>query len=163
VELAAIGRRAAEQEWDLLGLLEPEQVAKAGPAPPADPPAEMFGPPTAAELLESVREFIAGGGGGPSGAAGPDGPVSYDARVAINVLSIVERELAVGPAAERRFAAGLVRLGATSVADLVGMIRRGLPEDRRPEVIRLLVSSVRDRLAVANPRLLDGEVSPRTS
>jgi aminoglycoside phosphotransferase (APT) family kinase protein len=155
VELAAIGRRAAEQEWDLLRLLEPELVAKASTVPrPAGPPAGMFGPPTAAELLESVREFIAGGAGG---AGGPDGPASYDARVAINVLSIVERELAEGPAAEERFAAGLARLGATSVADLVGMIRRGLPEDRRPEVIRLLVSSVRDRLAVANPRLLAAE------
>ena len=158
VELAAIGRRAAEQEWDLLGLLEPEQVAMAGPMPPpAEPPVVMFGPPSAAELLESVREFIADGAGRPAGT------LSYDARVAINVLSIVERELARGPAAAERFAAGLARLGAASVADLVGMIRRGLPEDRRPEVVRLLVSSVRDRLAVANPQMLKREMPPGTS
>ena len=58
VELAAIGRRVCESEWDLFVLLG---VAPGDPAPePAGPggPAAPFGRPTAAELVEAVREYL---------------------------------------------------------------------------------------------------------
>src|SRR5215472_4819654 len=63
VELAAIGRRVCEQEWDLLTLLEPEAAARAAarrPRPSADPrrsPAP-HGRPTASELLDAVRGYL---------------------------------------------------------------------------------------------------------
>ena len=63
VELAAIGRRVAEQEWDLLTLLRPQEAAQAAarrPHPSADPkpaPAPQ-GRPSASELLDAVRGFL---------------------------------------------------------------------------------------------------------
>ena len=59
VELAAIGRRVCESEWDLFVLLgvsappedRPDEAAAGFPLPP-------FGRPTAAELVEAVREHF---------------------------------------------------------------------------------------------------------
>jgi len=66
VELAALGRRVAEQEWDLLELLDPslgrdhdDDVAR---EPAAAPTAEMVETvhdrPTITELVGSVREYL---------------------------------------------------------------------------------------------------------
>ncbi len=107
VELAAIGRRVCEQEWDLLLLLEPEAAAAAaarrprasgaargeprapGPAPGEPAP---HGRPTASELLEAVREFLTG-----QVMPATSGQLAFHARVAANVLGIVARELELGP------------------------------------------------------------------
>ena len=64
VELAAIGRRVCEQEWDLLLLLAPRgggagrrhAAAPGGGARLASP--RRYGRPTASELLDAVREFL---------------------------------------------------------------------------------------------------------
>src|SRR5205823_12293831 len=64
VELAAIGRRVAEEEWDLLELLDPKGSRPAPdrtePAPPPDRAAApgLYGRPTAAELLEAAEEYL---------------------------------------------------------------------------------------------------------
>ena len=61
VELATLGRRIAETEWDLLVLLVPEAVETAAllPEPVADAtPRSLQDRPSAAELLEAVREFV---------------------------------------------------------------------------------------------------------
>ncbi len=67
VELAAIGRRVCEQEWDLLLLLAPDAAARAAarrPRPSGDPrPAPApHGRPTASELLDAVRAFLTDAG-----------------------------------------------------------------------------------------------------
>jgi aminoglycoside phosphotransferase (APT) family kinase protein len=97
VELAAIGRRVCEQEWDLLLLLEPETTAAAAARRPrpsgaavADP--APHGRPTASELLEAVREFLTG-----QVMPATSGQLAFHARVAANVLAIVARELELGP------------------------------------------------------------------
>jgi len=96
VELAAIGRRVCEQEWDLLTLLEPEAAARAAarrPRPSADPrqsPAP-HGRPTASELLEAVRGYLTD-----HVMPGTGGQLAFHARVAANVLAIVARELDLG-------------------------------------------------------------------
>jgi aminoglycoside phosphotransferase (APT) family kinase protein len=123
VELAAVGRRVAEQEWDLLELLAPDacRAALAAPPPPARPDgAKYYGRPTARELLAAVREFLTDD---VVTREDIDRQVTFHARVAANVLAIVERELAQQP------------------------IDRGDSWDD-------LALSVRDRLAVANPRHL---------
>ena len=92
VELAAIGRRVSEQEWDLLGMLAPQAVQGALQDPPVPHPYQAeYGRPTAAELLEAVREFL-------SADAMPalPGELAFRARVAANAVAIVERELAMG-------------------------------------------------------------------
>jgi hypothetical protein len=97
VELAAIGRRVCEQEWDLLLLLDPAAAAAAAarrPRPGAGPrpgPAP-HGRPTASELLDAVRGYLTD-----QVMPGTGGQLSFHARVAANVLAIVARELDLGP------------------------------------------------------------------
>ena len=105
--------------------------------------------PTASELVEAVREWIERdlGGGRPAN--------RFHARVAANVLSIVERELELGPAQARAHAARLEQLGVTDDAALAAAIRDGTLDGRLDEVRELVWESVRDKLAVANPAYLD--------
>ena len=151
VELAAIGRRVAEQEWDLLELLAPDARAAAtaiSEDPVHDEPG-LHGRPTAAELLDAARGFLS-----ETVMGATEGHVSFHARVAANVLGIAERQLLLGPAQEERFRSGLAGLGAPSVHELCRAIRTGAFDDRQDELWRFLASSVRDRLSVANPRHL---------
>ena len=95
VDLAAVGRRTAEQEWDLIELLAPDacDAALASPAAPQLPDDDFrYGRPTARELLDTVREFLT-----ERVTASTDRSLAYESRVAANVLAIVERELAQAP------------------------------------------------------------------
>jgi aminoglycoside phosphotransferase (APT) family kinase protein len=92
VELAAIGRRVAEQEWDLIELLAPDEWKAARDAPPAPSVpdvADVNGRPTARELLDAVRGFLLD-----DVVPATSGRVSFHARVAANAIAIVERQLA---------------------------------------------------------------------
>src|SRR5206468_9255181 len=63
VELAAIGRRVCEQEWDLIELLAPDAYAEAREQRPQDASAGspgLHGRPTATELLAAAQEFLIG-------------------------------------------------------------------------------------------------------
>jgi aminoglycoside phosphotransferase (APT) family kinase protein len=97
VELAAIGRRVCEQEWDLLLLLAPDDAAAAAarrPRPdgaPREQPAP-HGRPTASELLEAVRQFLID-----QVMPATEGQLAFHARVAANVLCVVAREIELGP------------------------------------------------------------------
>jgi aminoglycoside phosphotransferase (APT) family kinase protein len=122
VELAAIGRRVAEQEWDLIELLAPEEWRAARDEPlPAEVPDTpgVHGRPTARELLEAVRGYLSD-----DVMPGTKGRLSFHARVAANVIAIVERELAM-PA-----------------------------RDYAGDDWDSLARTVRDKLAVANPKRL---------
>jgi len=97
VELAAIGRRVCEQEWDLLLLLQPEEATRAAarrprPSGAAMPAPAPHGRPTASELLEAVREYLTG-----QVMPATSGQLSFHARVAANALAIIARELELGP------------------------------------------------------------------
>ena len=107
---------------------------------------DLHGIPTAAELVEAVREFLER-----DVMAATEGRVQFHTRVAVNVLAMVERELRLGP--EQRAAAGerLDALGFTDEAGLAAAIRSGSLDDRWDEVKASVWASVRDRLAVANP------------
>ena len=106
--------------------------------------------PTAAELVEAVAEWI-----GRSQIEGELAPSAFHARVAVNMLAIVERELVLGPAHASAHAARLERLGVHDDAELAAAIRSGALDDRAEEVRALVWASVRDKLAVANPGYLD--------
>jgi aminoglycoside phosphotransferase (APT) family kinase protein len=151
VELAAIGRRVAEVEWDLLELLAPESAsAPASTAPAPDPPGlDLYGRPTAEELLVAAQEFLLG-----PVTDSTDGQVRFHAKVAANVLATVTRQLQQGAAAEERTRRALETLGVKELADLSAAIRAGQFDGREPELYPFLWQTVRDRLAVANPRHL---------
>ena len=106
--------------------------------------------PTAAQLVEAVREFLEG-----DVSAATDGRVRFHARVAANVCAIVERELALGPAQADATAARLAALGAADDAELAAGIRRGDYDGRWAEVATAVRETVRDKLLVANPKYLD--------
>ena len=100
--------------------------------------------PTATELVEAVREWIVS-----------DAPSnSFHARVAANMLAIVERELALGPEHEVAHIARLETLGVADDAALAAAIRSGQLDDRADEVRELVWASVKDKLAVANPKYI---------
>jgi hypothetical protein len=110
--------------------------------------------PTAAELLEAVREFVER-----DVMERKQLPprVAFHARVAVNVLAIVERELTLGPeldAAEReRLARLLGHNGELDdlTAELARRIRDGSLDERRAVVVDHVRESVRAKLLVANP------------
>jgi hypothetical protein len=105
--------------------------------------------PSTGELVEAVREWLQS-----DVLAASDGRLQYHTRVAINVLSIVERELALGATHEAAHLDRLRTLGVADDAALAAAIRSGELDDRLPEVRALVWQSVRDKLAVANPRYL---------
>jgi aminoglycoside phosphotransferase (APT) family kinase protein len=145
MELAAIGRRTAENEHDLLALLPGD------PMPPGTDaePVEAYAPhdrPSGAELAEALREWIE-----TDVAGSTTGRVRFHARVATNVLATVERELRLGPAHDAAHRRRLDRLGFADDAALAAAIRSGEVDDRFGTVRAAVWSSVRDKLAVAHP------------
>jgi aminoglycoside phosphotransferase (APT) family kinase protein len=159
VELATLGRRIAEMEWDLLELLD------GAPASPPDPATGNEGSPavtvlqdrpSAAELLEAVREFL-----DHDVLGAVDGRVAFHTRVAVNALGIVERELVIGRELDATIRPRLATfLGhdddlATLIAELATRIRSGSLDDQ-PDTLDMTREIVRAKLAVSNPRYLTG-------
>lgn len=157
VELATIGRRVCENEWDLLGLLgvplppaEPPDALRAATLPPTPP----FGYPTAPELVEAVQEWLDS-----DVREATDGRLRFHSRVAANALGMVRRELTAGPLIAEAHAARLADLGFADDGELARAIRTGDCDDRWDAIAAAVARSVRDQLFVANPRHLlpDGE------
>jgi aminoglycoside phosphotransferase (APT) family kinase protein len=161
VELAAIGRRVCETEWDLLkliGRIPPGDDAGRITAPPGDDagraaarggagqsdPTGLYGRPSAAELVAAVADFL-----DRDVRESTAGQVNFYARVAANVLRIVERELLGDPATE--VADVLAGLGFADEAQLAAAIRRGALDDRPDDVTHCLRALVSNRLGVAHP------------
>ena len=146
VELAAIGRRVAEQEHDLLDLL-----GVAPCPPPAVPPApttyDLRGFPSSRQLLEALREYLER-----DVMSATTGRVQFHGRVAANVVSIVDRELALGPELVRAHTEGISAFGVKDEAGLAAAIRSGALDDRLEEVGTFARRIVSIRLAIANPK-----------
>ncbi|ORJ61836.1 phosphotransferase family protein [Mycobacterium simiae] len=171
VELATIGRRVCETEWDLLNLLDapgddarraaarggggqsgaPGDDARraaarggGGQSGEARPVIGAYGRPVAAELVAAVAEFLE-----TDIRAATTGQVNFHARVAANALRIVERELLDESAAET--GAALAALGFADEERLAAAIRAGDLDERAGDVLAGLRTLVRNRLAVAHP------------
>jgi hypothetical protein len=130
------------------GPLPPDVPATTAPTPPHDVPSAM-------DLLAAVREFLEG-----DVVPATEGRVKFHARVAANVLAMVVRELALGPAQAAAHAEGLSRLGVDDDSALARAIRSGALDDRLDEVTALVRADVVDKLRVANPGYMDGNGDP---
>ncbi len=116
--------------------------------------------PTAAELVQAVREFVEH-----DVMATTEGHVQFHARVAVNALGMIERELTYGATyadAERARAAAL--LGHDGDArvlerELATAIRDGSLDDRLDAVRDHVRATVREKLLVANPGYLPADPS----
>lgn len=124
--------------------------AAAKPDPQPAPRVRVHDRPTAAELVEAVREFLER-----EVLPALEGRLQFHARVAVNALAIVERELELGPAQEEAHAAALARLGVADDAELAAAIRAGRLDGFDPLVLETVRAAVRAKLEVANPRYLD--------
>jgi hypothetical protein len=102
--------------------------------------------PTAAQLVEAVREFLEADVMGAT-----EGRVQFHARVAAKVLAMVQRELELGPEQARRHGEGLAALGLAGERELALAIRDGAIDDQVAGVARFVRQTVEDKLAVANP------------
>ena len=124
VERVVVARRTAEQELDLLLLLEDQAPAteRDRPLPPATQPlAPGQGEPSAAEVLTAVSEWLASD-------IKPlvSGRGKFDLAVARNALGIVVRELEQRPAASDAALAADLISGKASLATpgLLARLRR---------------------------------------
>jgi aminoglycoside phosphotransferase (APT) family kinase protein len=147
IELAVLGRRVCEQEWDILLALghaapltvtDPLTNLGTSPAPPHDRPA-------GADLLRAVREFLT------TEVGAADQRLRYHALVAANALRIAEREALLAARHERRHRARLAALGCDDDAGLCAAIGDGSLDHRFGEVVEAVRASVIDKLTVANP------------
>jgi hypothetical protein len=111
--------------------------------------------PTAAELVEAVREFLER-----DVMTATEGRVQYHTRVAVNALAMIERELTIGAGfAEAERARAVALLGDDAdLGDLERALAAGIRDgslDDRSEAVRAHVrETVREKLLVANPGYL---------
>ena len=150
IELAVLGRRVCEQEYDVMLALgyatpltvkDPLENAASKQTPPHDQPA---GP----GLLRAVRDFLAT----EIGSRDPADPVlKFHARVAANALRIAEREALLAPAHEQAHRKRLAALGCRDDAELCAAIRDGSLDHRFGDVAGAVTAAAVDKLTVANP------------
>ena len=128
VERVVVGRRTAEQELDLLLLLEAQapEAERGRALPPAPPPvAAPTGEPTNREMVEAVRDWLAD-----EIKPGAEGHAKFQVAVAMNALGIVMRDLEAGVCAEDRALAAALLSGAVTLAEpgLLARLRRAVLE-----------------------------------
>ena len=114
---------------------------------------DLHGRPTAEELVDAVREFLER-----DVMAQTTGALQFHARVAVNALAAVGRELHDGELMAETHAARLASLGYPSEGELADAIRSGALDDRYDEVAAAVRATVHDKLAVANPKYLTNPV-----
>jgi aminoglycoside phosphotransferase (APT) family kinase protein len=152
VELAAIGRRVAEQEHDLLTLLGASEP-NAAPQPPQSSDSSIAGHPSAARLLEAVRGYL-----DDDVRVNTTGRTQFHSRVAANVVATVERELGLTPALHAANSETLRVLGISEVDDqkaekaLAKAIKAGAYDNNLARVATALRPTITLRLAIANPK-----------
>lgn len=111
--------------------------------------------PDAAGLVEAVREFLERDVMGAT-----EGRIQFHARVAVNVLGMVQREIELGEAQAARHRAALRSLGVSDERELAAAIAAGELDGRLDEVRSVVAETVRAKLEVANPRYLEGPKPP---
>ncbi|MFW0784846.1 phosphotransferase family protein [Gordonia sp. CPCC 206044] len=152
LELAAIGRRVCESEYDLLSVLDMLDGAAVAAAPPVVAPSTLHDRPYLTELLDLVTEAL---GSDILEGLGPDqARRRYQLRICLNLLGIAGREIAHGSDDEAELARALIATGQGSEAELATGIRSHAVDYADPSVRYAMSVAVIGRLRVANPRHL---------
>jgi aminoglycoside phosphotransferase (APT) family kinase protein len=136
VERVVVGRRTAEQELDLLLLLEAEAPAaeRTRALPPAPPPAAApTGEPTNREIVQAVRDWLA-----EEIKPAAEGHAKFQVAVAMNALGIVMRDLDAAVRAEDKALADRLLGGTATLAE--------------PGLLARLRRAVLDKCAVDSPK-----------
>lgn len=153
LELLAIGRRTAEQEHDLLGLLYPDVPAAAGPdtavSARADSPT-LFSSPWAEALFAGLENHLTA-----RLEEETNSSARFSTRIAKNVVSVLKREQSMKVSSDRWYSQSLQRLGVETEAQLCEQIH-ALPETSDSsaevrEIVAVLKTASRLRLAASNP------------
>lgn len=116
---------------------------------PASDPATLYDPPTPGDLVEAVREYLED----QVADLVPDSG-HYHFKVALAALRLVERQLEQAPKTEPAHRDRLAALGHVDDRSLARALRDGTQDPQAPELITALRATVRDKLAVSNPRYL---------
>jgi len=150
VELAVLGRRVCEQEYDvLLALGHAKPLTVQDPLQDREyPPVRPHDRPSGPGLLRAVRDFLATE---VTSRVDADPVLKFHARVAANALRIAEREALLAPAHEQAHRKRLAALGCRDDAALCVAIRDGSLDHRSGEVADAVTATVVDKLTVANP------------
>lgn len=151
VELAVLGRRVAETEHDLLGLLGFPAAEDAGHDAVGTLDGAPHDAPDVDELLAAVERFLSSTVTGAT-----TGQVRFHARVAANAVAMVRRQVADGGRAADAHHRRLTALGVTDDAHLASKIANGDFDHRLDEVGSALTAAVADKLAVAAPDYASG-------
>jgi hypothetical protein len=112
-------------------------------------PGELFGSPSAAQLIEAVREFLE--------SLADDIPAdrAFHLRVAVNALRVAERELAMNGEAEAEHRRRMAALGASGDSDLARAIRAGqFTPARCDEILASVLADVEARLQANSPHYI---------
>lgn len=136
VERVVVGRRTAEQELDLLRLLEGEapETERMRPMPAPKPPVTApHGEPATREIIEAVREWIEA-----SIKPNASGHAKFETVVAMNALGIAMRDLDADVRAEDAALSAAILNGEARLAD-AGLLAR-------------LKCDVLDKCAVDSPK-----------
>jgi hypothetical protein len=112
--------------------------------------------PTASELLTAIADFLREEATPALDKADPR--LGFQMRVAVNSLAILEREGRLGPEANAREQARLVKLlGRDGSLDalnheLARQLRAGERDERDTELMAHLDATTADKIAIANPK-----------
>ncbi len=149
VELAAIGRRVCESEYDLLAVLDLLDESVSAPTSP-EPAFTVHDRPHLTEIIDLVAETL-------TEEIAPTLTAEQQRqrflmRICVNLLGTAARELRAGPAATAEVAELLGELGCDSEAELAARLRAGSLSYSDKKVRRAVSLAVLSRLRVANPR-----------
>lgn len=136
VERVVVGRRTAEQELDLVRLLEEEapEAERSRPLPSPPPAAASpVGEPTTGEMVQAVRDWL-----GEAIKPHAQGHGKFQVAVAMNALGIAMRDLDAGTRAEDKALAAALLAGRTTLAE--------------PGLLAKLRRAVLDKCAVDSPK-----------
>lgn len=105
--------------------------------------------PTAAELLEALREWMER-----DLLPAVEGRLQFHTRVAINMVEIVAREIELGASQQLSHADVLQALGASDDATLATAIKNGEYDSDLISLLNALRPVIEDKVRVANPKYL---------